>query len=298
MTIRYLSRGLRIYRGVTDSYPVSLWLKSNPYIPNGSWTAARRVPRHARTRSFHTTVVSRRDIPGMWLVRRVGNYINNDPLTKISLIFGGGLLAFLLLLEFLTSLRKKKPVSTQTRPPKVMHSVIKLSNEIDSIGRAITALHQQSDLPVLFLTGPPGVGKTHLAYQYTEKFTSRASLHLWVSGKPVVLYIDGSNEEQMLLTLREAAFSLGVKLLDDPATSLDKGRRHPCLKIAEALKSKLSGNNAPWLMVVDNLSDGCSGMLDYLQEGLDGTMKGALLVTSQSFFPGKHANRKDLKIER
>ena len=301
MIIRYLSCGLDIYRRVTaHSYPISLWLRPIAYIPNGSCTAARRVQCHRRTRSLHTTAVSRRDIPGMWVVRKVGNYINNDPLTKISLIFGGGLLAFLLLLEFLTSMKKKKPISTVNRPPKAMHVMVQLSNEIESIGQTIKALQQQSGLPILFLTGPSGVGKTHLAYQYTEKFTTRDSLHLWLSGKPVVLYVDGSNENQMLLTLREAAFSLGIKLekgRDNLSTSAHQERKNSCLVIAEALKSNLNTSKVPWLMVVDNLGSSCSDMLDSLQEGLEGTKKGALLVTSQSFFPGKLASRKNLKIE-
>ena len=296
MIIRYVSGG-RVYRGLRDPYRFPLRLRSNPYTPNGSWTAA--APRHSMARSFHATTVTGREIPGMWMMRKVGNYINNDPLTKISLIFGGGLLAFLLLLEYLTSLRKSKPVSTVIRPPKAMHFVIKLTDQTDTVDRAIKALHHQSGLPVLFLTGPPGVGKTHLAHQYTEKFTSRGTMHVWLSGKPVVLYVDGSNEEQMLLTLREAAFSLGVKLErrpDNSATCVETWK-DSCLVVAKALNSTLSSSKVPWLMVVDNLGDGCSGMLDSLQEGLEGTKKGAVLVTAVSFFPGKQPNRKDLKIK-
>ena len=301
MIIRYLSCGLNIYRRVTaHSYPISLYLKPIAYISNGSCTAARRVQCHRRTRLLHTTAVSRLDMPGMWVVRKVGNYINNDPLTKISLIFGGGLLAFLLLLEFLTSLKKKKPIWTVNRPPKAMHGVVKLSNEIDSISQTIKALQQQSGLPVLFLTGPSGVGKTHLAYQYTEEFTTRNSLHLWLSGKPVVLFVDGSNEDQLLLTLREAAFSLGIKLEkrhDNPAFPAGQERRHSCLVVAEALKSNLNSSKVPWLMVVNDLGSSCSDILDSLQEGLEGTKNGALLVTAQSFFPGKFPSRRNLKIE-
>lgn len=297
MIIRYLSRGPGIYRTLTThSYPISLRRKPVVCVLNGLCAAAPRTQCHSRSRSLHTTTIARRDVPGIWIVRKAINYINNDPLTKISLIFGGGLLTFLLFLEFLTSLKKKKPISTVTRPPKAMHTLIKLSDEIDSIGRAVKALQQQSGLPVLFVTGSPGVGKTHLAYQYTEEFTNRGSFSIWLYGKPAVLYIDGSDEEQMLQSLREAAFSLGAKLVREQDSPAFEGQQS-CVAVAEALKSKLSAGKVPWLMVVDNLDERCAAMLDCLQEGLEGTQKGMVLVTARSFFAGKATHRKNIEIQ-
>ena len=192
--------------------------------------------------------------------QRVGKFLRDNPYTKFSLILCALVLCFSVGFDLYTKLKKRKIPEVIVYPPRVGHYTVERSADIAVIEQKLQALRKQR-CAILYIEGVSGAGKTELAYQYAEYIVRSSSKWLGLrSVKPTVLYVNGGTEESLEDSLREAAFSLGLKEGDFTTTNEEQEQKSLtwCSRLttlAVALRSKLASNKLPWLIVVDNLKE-------------------------------------------
>ena len=189
------------------------------------------------------------------IFRRAQQYVRDNPYTKFSLTLCAIVLGLSVAIELVKKYKKKKPPSIVGSLPTVGHCTIQRSSEVDSISSKIKALDRGNHrgVPLVFVTGPSGVGKTELVSQYVTLYT--ASCTKWFglkSVQPVVLFINGRNKSTFELTLRDAAISLG---LNEAQFDKEQQQSPPLLPLFSQIHSRLVERKLPWLIVVDGLDN-------------------------------------------
>lgn len=142
--------------------------------------------------------------------------------------------------------KKSKPLSIVGSLPAVGHYTVQRSSEVMEVSARLKSLRKQGVIPLLYVTGSAGVGKSEIITQYVKLFTE--SCYKWFglkSVQPVVLFINGKNKTTFDLSLREVAVSLGLK-----ETDFESEQPLLCQVHSRLVESKL-----PWLIVVDGLDD-------------------------------------------
>lgn len=183
------------------------------------------------------------------IFQRAQQYIRDNPYTKFSLTLCVIVLGLSIAIELVKKYKKKKPPSIVGSLPTVGHYTIQRSSEVGDISRRLKSLdNNHRGVPLVFVTGPSGVGKTEVVSQYIKLYT--ASCTKWFglkSVQPIVLFINGRNKSTFDLTLRDAAVSLGLNEAD-----FDRAQQLPLLS---QIHSRLVERKLPWLIVVDGLDD-------------------------------------------
>ena len=163
--------------------------------------------------------------------------------------------------------RKKKVTANlhQCLPPRPCHPIVALYSSL---------LGNQH----MLLTGPEGCGKTTLAYRTSQAFLHRS---LWSRKEPRVFYVDGSNQDTFITTMRECLLSYGIT----DGNILPKGGLFHQLGVDKQLdlmvgsvKEKLMGSRSRWLMIVDNINDDTLSLSTSLASSLT---EGRLLAVSR-----------------
>ena len=180
------------------------------------------------------------------IFQRALKYIRDNPYTKFSLTLCAIVLSLSVAVELGKKYKKKKPVSIVGSMPAVGHYTVQRSSEVTTITNKLKSLHNGRGVPLVFVTGPSGIGKTELVSQYVKVYTESCTKWLGLkSVQPVVLFINGRNKTTFDLSLRDAAISLGLKEGDFDSEQPLLSRVH----------SRLVERNLPWLIVVDGLDD-------------------------------------------
>lgn len=189
-------------------------------------------------------------------VQRTRKYFNDNPYFVVSLGFVGVVLVFGFIVDSIT--RKKKVTANiyQCLPPRPCHSIVPLYSPL-------------LDGSNVLLTGPRGSGKTTLAYSTSELFLQQWSL--WNRKEPRVFYINGSDKESFIISLRECLLSYGLT----DADILPKGKLFHHLPTAEqlqhmvsSLKKKLSSTKSRWMMIIDNINKDTTSLCEPLASSL------------------------------
>ena len=193
--------------------------------------------------------------PQLTVLQRAGKFLRDNPFTRFSLILCAIVLCLSVGIDFYNRAKKRRIPEVMVYPPRVGHYTVKRSTEISAIEQRLRTLKRRG-CSILYIEGMSGAGKTELAYQFVQHFVSKSSKWLGLrSVKPTVLYMNGTSEGLLEVSMREAAFSLGLKEHDfNPADQSDPTVCTRVATLASALHSKLTSNKLPWLIVVDNLS--------------------------------------------
>ena len=189
------------------------------------------------------------------IFQRARKYVRDNPYTKFSLTLCAIVLGLSVAIELVKKYKKKKPPSIVGSLPTVGHYTIHRSSEIGSISGKLKSLDGSNHrgVPLIFITGPSGVGKTEIVSQYVKLYT--ASCTKWFglkSVQPIVLFINGRNKLTFDLSLRDAAVSLG---LNEAEFDREDQRQQSSLPILSQIHSKLVEKKLPWLIVVDGLDE-------------------------------------------
>ena len=120
-------------------------------------------------------------------------------------------------------------------------------------------------------------------HHFAREFCSRPPKRLFSARKPIVLTLNGSSDELLEASVREAAYCLGLKQSDDEASSVNGN----VVAVFKSVQSKLASLKSQWLLVVDNLSSSSSPLVPLLlgkweREGKGNWRRGSILVTSLS----------------
>lgn len=180
------------------------------------------------------------------LFQRVQKYIRDNPYTKFSLTLCAIVLGLSIAVEVGKKFKRKKPLNVVGSLPAVGHYTVQRSSQVADITKKLKSLRKEKRFPLVYVTGPPGIGKSEVVRQYVKVFTQSCSKWLGLkSVQPVVLFINGKDKMMFDLSLGEVAASLG---LQDGGSESDES-------LLSQVHSKLIESKLPWLIVVDGLDD-------------------------------------------
>ena len=178
-------------------------------------------------------------------VERTRKYLNDNPYFIVSLGFVGVVLVFGVIVDWITRKNKLTANLYQCLPPCPCHSVISLYSPL-------------LDNKHISLTGPEGCGKTTLTFTTSQLFLRQRSL--WHRKEPRVFYVDGSDKQSLMNSLRECLLSYGltgddIKARGKSSHDVSAGGIDEELELmTSSLKKKLSSNSR-WLLTIDNIND-------------------------------------------
>lgn len=203
-------------------------------------------------------------------ITRAITFIRNDPFTRVSIMFGGAVLAILLVVEsFVPKPQKRVKPQIALFPPRSTHPVI-TRTELETLKKWIPTFYSMSP-SVAMVTGPSGCGKTELANQFAHVFVEHCTPRIIKkpSKQPMVLYVDGSDNVSMIQSVNLCAHVLGVKSTSNEDVSMD------------TVLDKLTNQKARWLLIVDNVSSDTKRVLtETVDKSGRGHRRGMILMTS------------------
>jgi ATP/maltotriose-dependent transcriptional regulator MalT len=206
------------------------------------------------------------------MLQRTFSTIRNDPFIKLSLslcvLVGSGTLV----MELYKKWKKNAAPKVMMLPSGFAHYSVDQYSQVSRLQKKLQYLasSRKGALPLLYITGSPGSGKTELVRQFCN---NSSVFKKWLGLKsvtPVVLCIDASSPELLQMSLLEAAEQFNV----NPASNLED--------LFSALLTELSSNKRPWFLVVDNLTRNTAALFEaLLNTSNTNCHQGAVLVTTQ-----------------
>lgn len=200
--------------------------------------------------------------------KKIYFFFKNDPFARVSVVFGGGVLCLLLIVEALTPKEKRDKPPVAHFPPKSGHFTIQRSEELGQlVGRLPSRFSTKPSL--VCVTGPQASGKTELVYQFAQKFSEFGARRFQRKHKQVLLYVDARDPVSLDYSLRWAARSVGVSHGDFyPKTELSQdGSDIPSneAQLIHGFKTvfdNLAAKKTKWLLVIDDVNGSTVAMVE------------------------------------
>lgn len=252
----------------------------HPHLQGTTSYFSTNVTRSVARKSIHlhphlrgTTV---RSLSTTGLLQRALKMIQNDPFVKLSLSLCVLIVGGTLVMELYNKLKKNTAPTVFMLPFGFAHHSVKRESLLLQLHARLQKLRSQSksQVPVLYVTGPPASGKTELIRQFCKHYVDISKKWFgYKSVSPVVMCLDAGSPQLLHLSLIEAASNLG---LYQPSTTDDA---------FSSILLELSTRKLPWLLVVDNLTGDTKSCFQalttkYLSKSSHGN--GAILVTTNS----------------
>ena len=160
-----------------------------------------------------------------------------------------------------------------------MHKCFKRSREVDEMWSIYESMNGENEarLTSLYLTGPPGSGKTQLARQFGEKFLDETPND--IDNCPVVLTINVKSMKSLLKSTEDLLHQLKLVKADNTKESDE-------IKVVqlymETLRNILIKYPGKWLLIFDNMfcDKDLKGILP--QPGCENWGDGKIIITSQN----------------
>ena len=203
--------------------------------------------------------------------KKIFFFFKNDPFARVSVVFGGGVLCLLMVVEALTPKLKKDKAAVEHFPPKSGHATVQRDKEVAQLVSCLPSWFSIKP-SLVCVTGPRGSGKTELTYQFAQRFTKMGGVRWLQKGKKqVLLYMDASDPLSLDYSLRWAARSVGVtqddfyprtelpKSGNDSDTDSDEGRLAHGFK---AVFDHLAAKKTKWLLVIDSINSYTRAMVE------------------------------------
>lgn len=207
------------------------------------------------------------------VLQRVVKSIQNDPFVKVSLSLCALIIGGSLVVELYKKVKRSTTPMVAILPPTFAHHSVKRESLLRCIHHKLQKLRSNKEMPtVLYVTGPPGCGKTELVHQFCTYYASVSRKWFGLKAAPyTVISVDATSPQLLCFSLAEVAINLGV-----PQNSNIE-------ELFSAILSKVTSSHLPWLLVVDNLTkhtNSCFQRLitNYLSRP---TPHGAVLVTTR-----------------
>lgn len=218
--------------------------------------------------------VSHKATPTPSVLHRVVNTVRNDPFIKLSLslcvLVGGGTL----IMELYKKWKKNVAPRVLMLPSGFAHHSINRQSLVSHLQKELQNLQSRCKgvPPLLYISGPPGCGKTELVRQFCNDTNVPKKWLGLKSVPPIVLCVDAATPALLQSSLAEAANSFGVH----PASSMEE--------VFSEILTKLSASQLPWFLIVDNLTRDTAALFEALVNKLKSTnsqQQGAVLITTQ-----------------
>ena len=166
-------------------------------------------------------------------------------------------------------------------PGKPFHICQKRTKELNTITSLYQDMRSSSDEPVvttLYLTGPPGSGKTQLARQFGEQFLKTTPTT--TTNPPLALTLNAESVQSLLKSTKDVTKKLG--LTTEPKKRAEGYHEMYLVRFyLEELRKFLRNRGGLWLLILDNMRYG-EEINDVLpQPGSKDWGEGKVLVTSQ-----------------
>lgn len=214
------------------------------------------------------------------VLRRTFEGVKRDPFIKLSLSLGALIVGGTLIMELYKKLKRQKVSTMAILPPGFAHHSVKRQSLLVSICDQLKMLKSKSKLPaVLYITGPPGCGKTELVRQFCMD-SHMQSTKKWFKLKPdlpAVISLNATSPKLLQLSIEEIAYNLGLPEESNLERTLS------------SVFNKLSSSQLPWLLVIDNLTEDTTSLFRTLLDKCLSPCHGSILVTTRCSFPEVHS---------
>ncbi|XP_028401808.1 uncharacterized protein LOC114524818 [Dendronephthya gigantea] len=198
--------------------------------------------------------------------------------------------------------KKEAPNILQTvskLPAKPFHKCSTRVRDVDKMKSIFKGMEdeQQAHLTAIYITGPPGSGKTQLARQFGEQFQGDVTNN--GTERPVVMTLIVESMKTLFKSIKELLDHLHLAKSDTVTETEEDGEIKVVQLYMEELRKVLRGYPGKWLLILDNMFGNKDFHEILPQPGCENWGNGKMIVTTQNsdLAPVCHQYAKDLSLK-